>query len=232
MEEKNTMHSHRPERRNVARKIKQYRLILVIVAIILLIALVGWLIYKTASKGAVASRSTNGQVAENFERQLPELRSEARRNSDDPEAHKRYAVALFATGDAKGAKEQYEQAIKLNDKDAIAHNNLGNAQRQLKEYDDAIASYKKSLELDPNALNPYLNASNIQLFSKNSPKDAIATLQEGLKHIPDNKQLLQQLAVAYENDNNKTEAIAIYERLLAKDPEDGVAKIGLERLKK
>ena len=42
------------------------------------------------------------------------------------------------------------EATKYAPDDAIIHNNLGNAYKDDKQFDEAIAEYKRSLELDPN----------------------------------------------------------------------------------
>lgn len=214
--------------RSWAMRNKRLAMVIVLLTVLLLLGLIVW---NVANRSVVTRRATSNEVLAGYEKQLPELKKNIERNGDDAEAHKNYAVALYATGDTQKAKEQYEAAVKLNGQDAAAYNNLGNVQRDLKEYDASIASYKKSIELSPKSLNPYINLANVQLYMKNQPNDAIAIYKQGLTVFPDNPQLQSLLAVAYERQGNKDEAKGIYEKMLKVDPNSQVAKAGLERLK-
>jgi tetratricopeptide (TPR) repeat protein len=165
-----------------------------------------------------------------YQQKLPELKKAVDDEPKNAEARKTYAVALYATADLDGARDQYEEASKLNDKDAVTFNNLGNTYRDLQQTDKAISAYKKAIELNPKAINSYSNLGNVQLYSKNKSQDAIVTYNAGLKQLPDNIQLLQLLAVAYEQANNATLAKSTYQRIIDTEPENVAAKAALERL--
>jgi len=185
---------------------------------------------------AIMSRTETKEVKQTaigleYQQKLPELKQSVEKSPKDAEARKSYGVALYATGDLEGAKKQYEEATKLNDKDAVAFNNLANTYRDLNQVDKAIDTYKKSIQLSPKSLNAYANLANVQLYSKNKPQDAIATYKDGLKELPNNTQLQQLLAVAYEQAKDTTNAKKTYEAILSHDAENIAAKAALERLK-
>lgn len=175
--------------------------------------------------------SKNPSVAE-YQRQLPALKDTATKNPKDMDAQKNYAIALYASGDANAAKAQYEKVLQLNPADASAYNYLANAERDLGQPKDAVNSYKKAIELDPKQVNYYANLANVQLYSLNTPNDAITTYLGGLKSIPNNSQLEYLLGVAYEKNGQNDQAKATYGHILTYDPTNQLAKSALERLQK
>lgn len=184
-----------------------------------------WVSFTDGSK----SKTLSG-VAKEYQAKLPELKKAVAKNPKSATAHKDYAVALYATGDFSAARDQYEQVVKLDDKDAVAFNNLGNTYRDLGRYDDAVQAYQKSLALAPKSINTYANLANVQLYSLNKSDDAIATYRSGLKQLPDNPELQLLLAIAYEQADQPDKAAATYKDILSHDPKNKAAKAGLERL--
>jgi len=185
---------------------------------------------------AIMSRNEPAEVKQTaigleYQQKLPELKESVEKSPNDATARKNYGVALYATGDLDGAKEQYEEAAKLDDKDAVVLNNLANTYRDLGQVDKAIDTYKKSIEINPKSLNTYANLANVQLYSKDKPQDAIATYKAGLEEMPENTQLQQLLAVAYEQSKDTENARKTYEEILSNDPENVAAKAAIERLK-
>lgn len=165
-----------------------------------------------------------------YQEQLPELKEAVESEPKDSNARKSYAVALYATGDLKQARNQYEEAIKLNDKDATAQNNLGNVYRDLEMPDRAIAAYRRAIDLNPKAINPYVNLANIQLYTQNNPDEAIATYKLAQKELPANNQVELLLAIAYEQKKDTSSARQAYENILRRDSDNAAAKAGLARL--
>jgi tetratricopeptide (TPR) repeat protein len=197
---------------------------------IILVALIAWLIVFLISRPFYSEKVQLTQIGLEYQQKLPGLKDSVRENPDDMEARKNYAVALYATGNLEEARDQYEEAVKLNDKDAVALNNLANTYRDLDQTDKSIEFYKKAIQASPKSLNAYSNLANVQLYSKNNPQDAIATYKTGLKQLPDNIQLLQLLAVAYEQTNEKGNARTTYQEILSIDSENTAAKAAMSRL--
>jgi len=171
------------------------------------------------------------QIGLEYQQKLPALKESVEKSPKDVTARKNYGVALYATGDIEGAKKQYEEAAKLDDKDAVVLNNLANAYRDLGQVDKAVDTYKKSIRLNPKSLNAYANLANVQLYSKNKPQEAIETYKSGLNEMPQNTQLQQLLAVAYEQAKDTANAKKTYEQILSHDAENVAAKAAIERLK-
>jgi len=216
--------------RIVANWAKEHKITsIVIIGVILLFAIGSIVLAVVSRKEPTEVKQT--QIGLEYQQKLPELKESVEKSPKDATARKNYGVALYATGDLDGAKKQYEEAVKLDNKDAVALNNLGNTYRDLGQVDKAIDTYKKSIELAPKSLNTYANLANVQLYSKNKPQDAIATYKAGLEELPDNTQLQQLLAVAYEQAKDTANAKKTYEEILSHDAENVAAKAAIERLK-
>jgi len=173
--------------------------------------------------------SSNPTVAE-YQRELVNLKAKADKDSSDLDAHKNYAVALYASGDLQAAKSQYEKVIQLNSSDASAYNYLANTHRDLGETEAAVRSYKKAISLDPRQVNYYANLANMQLYTLNKPADAIATYKSGLVATPANSQLEFLLATAYEQTGDVQAARQTYQNILSYEADNQLAKSALARL--
>jgi tetratricopeptide (TPR) repeat protein len=55
----------------------------------------------------------------------------------------------------------YDEAIRLNPKDAHCHNNRGNLWSDKGDLDRAIADYSEAIRIDPSFALPYLNRGNL-----------------------------------------------------------------------
>lgn len=198
-----------------------------IVLLLVIIALVVW--FTIYQKNNATTVSKNPAVIR-YQEQLPELKDAVEDDPKSSDARKGYAVALYATGDLKQARSQYEEAVKLNDKDATAQNNLGNVYRDLEMPDRAIAAYRRAIELNPKAINPYVNLANIQLYTQNDADAAIETYKSALRALPGNNQVELLLGIAYEQKKDTSSARQAYENILRRDSDNAAAKAGLERL--
>lgn len=199
------------------------------VAVIILLIIGGVIWWKVDHKQEPVKQPASAVSAE-FKKQLPSLEKATKQHPNDPEAHKNYAVALYATGDPTKASKEYETVVKLSPKDATAYNNLGNAYRDLHETDKAVAAYQQSIKLNSKSVNTYANLANVQLYTLNKPDDAIATYQQGLKALPNNSQLQLLLGLAYEVKGDTTQAKQTYQNILSHDSSNTAARANLDRL--
>lgn len=206
-------------------KHKSLALTLLVVIILASLVLIIW-----ANNRADDTPKQLSPVAAEYKAQLPDLKQKVSDTPDDAPARKNYAIALYASGDINEAAKQYEEAVKLNSKDATAYNNLGNAYRDLNKSDQAIDAYKKSIELDRKSVNTYANLANVQLYTKDAPQDAINTYKNGLKELPENDQIELLLAIAYEQASDTQNAVATYKRILARDSDNKAAQANLDRI--
>lgn len=173
--------------------------------------------------------SSGNQIINQYRKNLPELKKTAEAHQDDIDAQKNYAIALYASGDLKTAKTQYE-AIAKTSPDATTYNNLANIYRDLGQTNDAVYAYMKAIELDKTLVNSYANLANVQLYTLKNPADAMTTYQKGLAALPDNSQLEFLLGIAYEQDGQTDKAQQTYEHILTYEPNNSGAKAGLIRV--
>ena len=77
----------------------------------------------------------------------------------------------------------YNEAIRLDPKDAVAYNNCGNAWRAKKEHDKAIADYNEAIRLDPSIAMTY-NNRGLAWNNKKEHDKAIADYNEAIRIDP------------------------------------------------
>jgi tetratricopeptide (TPR) repeat protein len=80
--------------------------------------------------------------------------------------------------------ELITKAIGLNAKVAAAHSNLGNALRDLKRPEDALASYDRAIALKPDSAETYYNRGLV-LQDLKRPEDALASYDKAIALKPD-----------------------------------------------
>lgn len=224
-------------RKNVVRRffirvsafVQKHKIISSIILVVLVAGLTVGIWVLTQDK---AAPKVSGAVAAEYQKRLPELKKAVEDKPNDAAARKNYAVALYATGNFNDSRKQYEEAVKINDRDSVAYNNLGNVYRDLKSYDKAIDSYKKSIEIDSKTINTYVNLANVQLYNKDDSGAAIQVYKDGLRALPDNEQLLLLLGIAYEQANQVSQAKQTYQTILNKNADNAAAKANLDRLNK
>lgn len=83
----------------------------------------------------------------------------------------------------------YVKALQQKSNDAVMWNAVGNVQRDAGKTQDAIASYKKAIEVDKKYIIAYSNLINLYLLQSNQ-SEAKKVLDQGLDNNPDNKDLL------------------------------------------
>ena len=83
-------------------------------------------------------------------------------------------IAKYKANDYQSAKEYFAQGETA--KDLF---NLGNAQTQLGEYDDAVEAYQKALELDPNLTAAATNSSIVQQLAEIQKQQQNEQQQDG-----------------------------------------------------
>jgi len=200
--------------------------IIALAGIVIISGLAGWIIDRNSDD---TSDQPKNPIARQFEQQLPSLKQKAEKNPSSFDAQRDYAVALYATGNTKEAKERYERALRIRE-DATTYNNLANAQRDLGNYNDAIDAYKKAINANPKLVNPYTNLANIQMYSLNKTDDAIDTYRQALKEIPNDPNVQVLLALAYEKKGDIPSAKQTLKSAQAANPEDKTIQANLARI--
>ena len=220
--------------RNVVLVKKNRKPLIIIGAVLLLLVIVAGVLFLL--KDNLWGNNTKGvqqsSLVEQYKEQLPVLAEKVAQDAGNLQARRDYAVALYATGDIEKAKEQYLEEVKLNTKDAVIYNNLGNIARDQGKYDEAIVNYKKAIELNKDLTSAYINMANVYVYSLSKPDQGVETYKSALAINPNNLELNLLLANTYEQMGKKDEAKKFFDFVLTKDANNQAALQGLARLVK
>lgn len=134
----------------------------------------------TAKKSAVTAAQSSPYVGKANQKKLEQKANSEAKNAS---AHIEAAKSAFVNKDYKKSISYYKDAIKINPKDAIANNNLGNVYfRGLNKPKDAVQYYKKATQLDPKYSYGWWNLALAQQ-ALGQKKDVQTTVAAALKHI-------------------------------------------------
>lgn len=158
----------------------------------------------------------------------------------------RKASFLMRNGNAEQAIEAYQKAIKNKNrtlffrKEPSAYNNLGQAYLYAEQYAQAVANFKKVIEMAPDIVEGYVNLTTAYLrqsfkiglqAAPGLPADARETCLRALQIFPEVALLHYNLACAYalENEpqksvNSLTQAVKLNSELKAFAQQEGVLK--------
>jgi tetratricopeptide (TPR) repeat protein len=106
------------------------------------------------------------------------------------------------------------------------HNNLGLALARRGQIDDAIAHYKKALEIKPYYAEAHINLGNV-LYARGQIDDAIAHYEKALEIKPYYAEAHINLGAAFAGRGQIDEAIAHYEKTLQINPDFAEVHINL-----
>ena len=127
------------------------------------------------------------------------------------------ALSVSLTMQGKDALRAMTQAATLLPDDAEAHSNLGNALRAQRRPDEAVASYRRALEIKPCYPEACINLGNV-LLEQRQFDAAAASYRRALQDRPDVAQAHSNLGNALRGLGQLEEAAASYERALALEP--------------
>ena len=120
-------------------------------------------------------------------------------------------------GNYQAAADSFSKAIAADPADYFAHFNLARAYTFLKKEEDAIAEYRKTLELKPGLYEAELNEGSL-LLHRNDPADALSLLEDAAKQKPADYFPHFNLAMADTYLKKDDDAIAEYRRTLELKP--------------
>ena len=135
---------------------------------------------------------------------------------DSKEMFLHRGVAKDQLGDHKGAIVDYDQAIELDSKYAVAYNSRGIAKKRWRDkegveadydYMSAIADYDRAIEIDSEYATAHYNRGNAN-YELDNYKDAIADYDRAIKFNP-------QDAAAYNNRGNAKDKLGGYKDVIA-----------------
>jgi len=126
-------------------------------------------------------------------------------------------VSLANLGLVDEAIKQYREGLRINPKNALAHNNLGNALAQKGLFEGAIREYREAIQLDPYYTMAYYNLG-IALSKKGLPDEAIKEYRHALKTDPQFIEAHMSLGMAFFKRGLLDEAIKKYREALNINP--------------
>jgi len=112
----------------------------------------------------------------------------------------------------------YDQAIRLDPKHALAFNGRGIAYRAKKDYDRAIADYDQAIRLDPNFASAFNSRCFARAVAGRELSQALADCNESLRLLPDQGHVLDSRGLVQLRLGAFDRAIADYDAALRKDP--------------
>ncbi len=112
------------------------------------------------------------------------------------EGHINLAVAQVNTDDLQGAEQSYKQAIAIAPDAANPRYNLGNLYWQQERYEEALAAYVSSVELDPSDNDALYNLA-ITHIALNDADSALPLFEQLSVRIPNNASVWRELGRMY-----------------------------------
>ena len=120
-------------------------------------------------------------------------------------------IALVARGDWDAARRAFEHAVSWNHDLALGHFNLGVTLGVLKRPDEAIAAYRRTLQVAP-AMSEALINLGVELFKAGRPHEALAPLEQAVRRAPEQAAGHHNLGVVLAELGRVAEAIRALEK--------------------
>jgi arylsulfatase A-like enzyme/Flp pilus assembly protein TadD len=136
----------------------------------------------------------------------------------DPDIWSDIGAAYQNIGDFEMARQAYEQALRIDRRDPIAHYRLGFLyfilalrNKEARGFQKCFESYKKAIELDAEYADAYVGLGNAYLQTNNL-EGGIYCLEKALEIKPDQGPVVYNLGMAYFNKGQKEKALAYFTR--------------------
>lgn len=133
------------------------------------------------------------------------------------------AVTWVQIGHWKNSTTLFSHALAVTGPNAIVHRNLGQALLEKKDYDGAIAHYRKSTEF--NSLRPEVHANlAAALLAKDKPQAALKHYKASIKLRPHEPSYYVKAGLILIGAGKSREALALFNKAVSLEPEDIVAR--------
>ena len=168
---------------------------------------------------AVVLRRSGGDLRE--AEQL--LRRAAAFSPETAEAQAELGLTLFRAGRTAEAEPIFQRALALDPRHYDGLNNLGLVLDRLGRRDEAEEMLRRAIASAPERGEAVTNLAALLRVAKR-PADAEAVLRAALPALELYPGVLRELGMAAEEQQRYEEAIELYERAIALDPDDGDAR--------
>jgi Flp pilus assembly protein TadD len=121
-------------------------------------------------------------------------------------------------GQLEEALTYFDEALRINPKNALAAYNRGLAYYEQKEYDHATTAYDQALALDPNFAEAF-NGRGVALAYKGKIDRAIADFNEAIRLKPDFAEAVNNRGVAHSTKGDTDRAFADYNEAIRLKPD-------------
>jgi tetratricopeptide (TPR) repeat protein len=118
------------------------------------------------------------------------------------------------------AIEALRESLRLNPRDAVAHNLLGNLHHSREDYRNAITAYQESVRLAPGNAANRLNLGVAQVDA-GQDESALANLRESLRLDPEDARAWNMLGVALTNLSEDEDALPAFQEAARLEPKVG-----------
>jgi tetratricopeptide (TPR) repeat protein len=146
-----------------------------------------------------------------------------------PNAWNNLGLLSAREGDTAKAIDYFEQALQLDPDHFIALQNLGNAYRQQKRWEEARAIFERALAIKPE--DPEANYSLGMVFAQGDDNDgAYRYLQKALQARPTYPEALNNLGILYLRTRRRDDAVAEFEQCIQVAPAFDQSYLNLARV--
>ena len=139
---------------------------------------------------------------------IAQYREAIRLNPKLSAAHFELAEVLYVSPnveDRKQSEREYRTALELNPQDAQSASRLGEIDAEHGNKEQALAEFKRAIDLVPGDVNPKLGISSV-LIDLNRGGEALSYLQDAVRVEPDNDSAHYMLSRLYWKEGHKEEA--------------------------
>jgi tetratricopeptide (TPR) repeat protein/thiol-disulfide isomerase/thioredoxin len=175
---------------------------------------------------AYLSQQKMAEARENFERAT---KLQASYPGTVANAWNNLGLIAAQANNPEEAIRDFREAARLSPDDLIALNNLGNAYRLQKNWDEARKTFERTLEVD--ASDPEANYGLAMVFAHvDDTAGTYEYLQRALKSRPDYPEALNNLGILYLRTQRRDEAVATFETCIRIAPEFDQPYLNLARV--
>ncbi len=168
--------------------------------------------------GEILNRAVAAQQARNFAAAEALYREVLAQDPDNFDATHLLGVLFRQRGDSALAVGQIRKALVLAPRSATAYGNLGNALRDAKRFDEALACYESVLALQPQNAEAHFQRGNI-LRDLGQHEAAAGAYSDSLALRPNHADTLNGLGNSYYSLERPLEAVEAYRAALGANPE-------------